>query len=228
MAGITIGVAIVAALAALFFYQASTANQTASSNNYSNNLATQPLNNAAKLQAGEIFTLSYGQKAVAFPLAEGFYKGKTLLFIHTDASNPNVASMMTMTVNYTTQYSPKIANVSEDALAKVYVFKNGVKGVNPFGFQSDVFDSIPVDPSYSPLRKVMFVTWNKDAQSRELKSVEEITSAQDNGELAVTGLDNVVIMHILQWDKSPGSEPAANNSTGNKGGSMSGSMQTMK
>jgi len=111
--------------------------------------------------------------------------------------------MMTMMVNYTTQYSPRIANVPDNATAKVYVFQNGVKGANPFGFQSDVFDSIPTDVSYSPLRKVMFVEWNASiTEPRELKSVEEITAAQRNGELTITETDKVVIMPVIQWNKT--------------------------
>lgn len=62
-------------------------------------------------------------------------------------------------------------------LFDVFVFTNGIKGIGQFGFQPDVFSSIPSDKDYTPLRAVKLVSWKDDATARELKSVDEIKAA---------------------------------------------------
>jgi len=94
---------------------------------------------------------------------------------------------------------PRLTQASAVLLADVYVFTNGVKGEGPFGFQSDVFDSVPGDDLYSPLRRVNLVAWNSGSSPRELRSVEQIKAAEANGEIAVTQPGVVVNMPILAW-----------------------------
>ena len=60
---------------------------------------------------------------------------------------------------------PSLAKASDDMLANVYVFKNGVKGMGPLGFQPDVFDNPPGTEGYRPLRRLILLTW-KDEKSR--------------------------------------------------------------
>ncbi|MBW3550970.1 MAG: hypothetical protein KY442_09185, partial [Proteobacteria bacterium] len=55
---------------------------------------------------------------------------------------------------------PALADTPDDLLAGVYVFENGVEGHGPFGFQPDVFDSVPGEEDYSPLRRIYLVQWN--------------------------------------------------------------------
>lgn len=64
-----------------------------------------------------------------------------------------------------TIYVPALAEVPESALADVYIFANGVAPegtpLHPLGFQADIFDSVPGDVAYSPLRRVLRVRWNE-------------------------------------------------------------------
>jgi len=94
---------------------------------------------------------------------------------------------------------PSLARVPADLLGDVYVFTNGVKGDGPFGFQADVFDSVPGDPRYTPLRSVVLVAWKDGVSPRVLGSMEAIREAIDKGELTVRRPRVVVNMPILIW-----------------------------
>jgi hypothetical protein len=49
------------------------------------------------------------------------------------------------------------------------------------------------------LWQVNLVTWNENATARELKSVEDITTAEQNGELSINSTDTVVNHPAIQW-----------------------------
>jgi hypothetical protein len=133
------------------------------------------------------------------PLVTGFYDGGEVLFIHTEASDPDVADMLTDMMGPQVVLVPELAQAPEPLLANVYVFTNGVQGMGPFGFQPDVFDSVPGEEGYRPLRTVSLVTWQEGATPRELRSVEEIQAAEAAGEVAISLPDIVVNMPILSW-----------------------------
>ena len=133
------------------------------------------------------------------PLVEGLYRGKEVLFIHTEASDRQVAEMLTSMMGPKVLLVPSLAKVPPDLLADVYVFTNGLKGDGPFGFQVDVFSSVPGDPRYTPLRAVTLVTWKDGVQPRTLGSVEEIQEAGRKGEVMLKRPGVVVNMPILVW-----------------------------
>ncbi len=87
-----------------------------------------------------------------------------------------------------------------EALADVYVFENGLKGMGPLGFQPDVFNNPPGTDGYSPLRQIILVKWNDEAKARELKSVAEISAAETAGEITTTKPGVVVNMPFMVWD----------------------------
>lgn len=133
------------------------------------------------------------------PPVKGLYRGREIQFIHTEASDPQVAGMLTRMMGPTVLVVPSLARVPTDLLADVYVFSNGVKGDGPFGFQLDVFDSVPGDPRYTPLRSVMLVSWEDGVSPRVLDSVEEVRAAVDRGEVTVRRPGVVVNVPILIW-----------------------------
>jgi hypothetical protein len=89
-------------------------------------------------------------------------------------------------------------------LAAVYVFANGVRREGPFGFQVDVFDSVPGQTGYTPLRAVILVTWQVGHRPRILRSVEEIQAASRQGEVTLTRPGVVVNIPILAWPGTGG------------------------
>lgn len=141
-----------------------------------------------------------------FPPVHGFYAGDEILFIHTEASQQQVADMLTGMMGSPVLVVPSLADVPESALATVYVFTNGVQPEGPrgpFGFQPDVFDSAPGDDAYTPLRRVTLLTWRDEGQARVLRSAEEVEAAISDGRLNVEEPGVVVNMPFLTW---PGGE----------------------
>ena len=137
---------------------------------------------------------------VRLPPVSGFYDGEAVFFVHPEASDPNVARMLTdMMGGSPVLVVPELADVPAQARDDVFVFANGIEGMGPFGFQPDVFPSAPGDQAYRPLRHVVLVTWTDGQQARELRSAEEITAAADAGEIDLEDSGVVVNMPMLTW-----------------------------
>ncbi|MGD9889907.1 MAG: hypothetical protein AB7R89_01510 [Dehalococcoidia bacterium] len=137
------------------------------------------------------------------PPVTGYLDDREIRFIHTEASDPNVATMLTTMMGSPVLTVPALAQAPESALASVYVFTNGVRGDGPFGFQPDVFDNPPGTNGYRPLRAVHLVTWTDERAARELRSAAAVREAEANGELRTRRTGAVVNMPLLTW---PGGE----------------------
>lgn len=133
------------------------------------------------------------------PLVKGYYGGEDLYFIHTEASDSLVANQLTEMMGPRVVHLPKLAEIPDSLLADIYVFENGIEGHGPFGFQPDVFGSVPDDEEYSPLRRIYLVRWKENAEPRELLTVEAIKQAENKVLLTVEKSDIVVNMPVLVW-----------------------------
>lgn len=134
------------------------------------------------------------------PLVMAFYEGGELWFIHTEASDPDVATMLTeMMDGPLVVLVPALAEAPETLLANVYVFTNGLEGQGPFGFQPDIFDAVPGDEGYRPLRAVNLVEWNEGVEAQELRSLAELKGAEEKGDVTITRSGIVVNMPVLVW-----------------------------
>ncbi len=141
-----------------------------------------------------------GLATVEFPVDQGYSEGKTIYFIHTEASNADLAATMTDGMESPVLYVPSLANVPMEAQANVYVFTNGAMGNSMSGLQPSVFDNPPGTEGYTPLRHVNSVTWNDESQARELKSVAEVLAAVKAGELTIKHPGVVINMPFAVWD----------------------------
>jgi len=142
---------------------------------------------------------------VIMPIIDGYYKGNMVYFVHTEISDSAMADMMSKMINFPTLHVPELKNISEDQMAKVYVFTNGVPGSEPYGggpfmFQIDVFDSIPGQAEYSQFRIPYLVTWNDDAKSRILTSESAILKAESGGEITIEKSTFVVNAPMITWE----------------------------
>lgn len=81
------------------------------------------------------------------PPVKGFAKGEEIRFIHTEASDPQVAAMLTRMMGPKVLVVPSLKQIHDRLLASVFVFQNGVKDEGPMGFQPDVFDAVPGEPA---------------------------------------------------------------------------------
>lgn len=139
------------------------------------------------------------QTSPTIPPVKGLYSGQEILFIHTEASDQQVASMLTKMMESPVILVPALKQIPDSLLGNVYVFTNGIKGGGPFGFQPDVFSSVPGDEDYTPLRSVNLVNWKEGVTPQELKAVEDIKVAEARGELTVSRQGIVVNMPIVKW-----------------------------
>ncbi|HWR66204.1 MAG TPA: hypothetical protein VN364_08790 [Bellilinea sp.] len=134
------------------------------------------------------------------PAGRAYAEGKEIFFSHTEASDADIAATLSEMMKSPVLYVPALAQVPVEALADVYVFDNGLKGMGPLGFQPDVFNKPPGTDGYSPLRQIILVKWTDESKARELKSAAEVLAAESAGEVT-TSLPGVVVnMPFMVWD----------------------------
>lgn len=129
---------------------------------------------------------------VEIPVSKGYVDGKIAYFIATDASDKEAVESIVNNTGYQINFAPILAQTPESERDQGYLFLNGIKGEAPNGFQLPVANAVPGDEDYSPIWESNFVTWNDNATARELKSVEEILAAQNNGELNIAETNIIV------------------------------------
>lgn len=140
------------------------------------------------------------------PPVRAYAAGEEILFLHTEASDSTIARTLTeMMGGSPVLHVPELAQAGDALLADVFVFTNGlqpdVRG--PLGYQADVFDCVPGDVCYRPLRRVNLVTWSSPDSARLLRSADEVRSSIGSGELLVERPGVVVNMPLIRW---PGGE----------------------
>lgn len=139
-----------------------------------------------------------------FPPVFAYYEGEEVFFIHSETSNPEVSQMLTdMMGGSPVLVVDSLAEIPAGLLGTVYVFTNGIEPedtpAGPMGFQPDVFDSAPGDEGYTPLRRIMVVSWADDAEPRLLTAEQEILDAQRAGEVTIGERGAVAVMPLLIW-----------------------------
>jgi len=134
------------------------------------------------------------------PAGKAFAEGKEIYFVHTEASNPDIATLLTDMMSSPVLYVPSLAQTPAELLANVYVFDNGLEGSGPLGFQEDVFDNPPGTDGYTPLRRLNVVTWADPAKARLLTSLADIQAAEAAGEVTIAQPGVVINMPFVVWD----------------------------
>jgi hypothetical protein len=158
---------------------------------------------SAETEMGSVLKLARTNVAIDIPLQKGYENGNEMYFIATDASDEETAAYATNLTGFKVNYAPALAQTPDPARAEAYAFTNGVEGDGPSGFQLPVISGKPGDEGYSPLQVVNEVTWNNNATARELISVQEITTAEQNGELSINRTDIIVNHPAIQWQNDP-------------------------
>ncbi|HUG40673.1 MAG TPA: hypothetical protein VMM12_09315 [Longimicrobiales bacterium] len=136
------------------------------------------------------------------PSVLGYAEGEEILFMHTEASDAEIAETLTAMMKSPVLVVPALAQVPPAALANVYVFANGIQprgDRGPLEYQPDVFDAPPGTPEYTPLRAVNLVTWATPEEGRLLTSAAEIQQAEAAGEVTIERPGVVVNMPFLTW-----------------------------
>jgi hypothetical protein len=138
-------------------------------------------------------------EAPSVPAGLAYAEGEEIRFVHTEASDAEIAGLLTDMMSSPVLHVPSLAEIPESATAIAYVFANGPEGMGPLGFQVDVFDNPPGSAGYSPLRRLHIVTWADPAQAVELTSAAAVLEAEKNGLVTVEAKPIVVNMPFLTW-----------------------------
>jgi len=134
------------------------------------------------------------------PVGRAYAEGKEIYFTHTEASDAGIAKMLTDMMKSPVFLVPSLAQVPDESLANVYVFKNGLKGMGPLGFQPDVFENPPGTAGYSPLRRLNVVSWVDPGQASELKSAAAVLALEQSGDVTIEQPGVVINMPFIVWD----------------------------
>ena len=137
---------------------------------------------------------------VTLPLRQGYVNGHNVFYITTEASDKDLAALMTNWTGSRVAYAPSLANTPPSASSNIYAFKNGIKGSGPLGFQPNVADSQPGVSRYSPLWRINLVQWKNGTTPIELKSEQEILKAVQDGKVTIEPTQMVVNCPFVQWE----------------------------
>ena len=135
--------------------------------------------------------LSRSNVPATIPMHKGIYEGNPVFYIITDGSDEDYAKTITEKQEWNVELSTVIADVPENILQKLFVFKNGIKGDGIYGFQDEVFVSTPLQESeYSALSSIVEVTWKTGQNEIEFESATDVFAAEEGGriEFNVTGV----------------------------------------
>ena len=149
---------------------------------------------------GSVLKLSQANVALDIPMMKGYENGHEIFFIATDASDNKTAAQITNETGFKVNFAPILAQTPEAARGQAYVFTNGIPGQGPFGFQLPVVNAKPGDQGYSPLLQLNMVEWNQGIAAEEIKSVQEMMSAQQNGSLTIAKTNTIVNHPAIKWE----------------------------
>jgi hypothetical protein len=148
------------------------------------------VNLAAPAVAAESEAPSY---TVELPLIPGWYKGKGIFYLQTEASDAGLAQSQQAT------YVARLSN----ALTAMPAAIDDIYHVTNFT-QANVVPSAPLpegpmnaNPDYSPLWQVSLVTWVDPSQAHVLKSEEDVLAAAAAKQVTLTKTNIVVNCSII-------------------------------
>jgi hypothetical protein len=154
----------------------------------------------AQSNSGSVLKLAAANIPIDIPLIKEYVNGKEMYVIATDASDKETADTITNKTGFKANVAPVLSKTPIDVLAQAYAFKNGIKGDGLLGFQLSVLSAKPGDEGYSPLYQINKVTWVNPENAQELKSVDEIVAAENNGQLKIEKTNVVVNEPAVKWD----------------------------
>ena len=134
---------------------------------------------------------------VVIPLVKALYDSKGVMFIITEVSDKTMRDQIGNFTGSLVNYEPNLTK-SQD-IGQLWIFKNGVKGPGLMGFQTNVLNSIPGDPHYTPLWKVNIVEWKTTSTPTILGSDDIIADAVKKGQITVTPTNVVINCPVVQW-----------------------------
>jgi hypothetical protein len=137
---------------------------------------------------------------VRLPLVAGWHDGHRVHYVTTEASDRATAEKLGAT------YAPRLSMALPEgtktpgqrhALERIYKVTNHAQG-NVLPSAPAPVGPLSSDASYSPLWRMFLVTWKVAAEVRELRSEEEILSAEEAGQVSVAATGIVVNCPVIR------------------------------
>jgi hypothetical protein len=122
------------------------------------------------------------------PLSRAWVDGRQVEYITTDISDAAMAQAAGV------NYVPRLRNAlkaPQSVLERVYKFRAGEQ-ISIFQSAPQPVGALNTDAAYSPLWRLVWVTWHSPHPMRVLKSEEELLAAEDAGEVTLQRTDIVV------------------------------------
>ena len=146
------------------------------------------------------FLLSKTNVPATIPMHKGIYAGNQILYIITDGSDEDYVKTLSEKQGWNVELALAIADVPEDALQKLFIFKNGIKGDGIYGFQDEVFSSTPSQESqYSALNSVIEVTWKIGQKEIMFESAADVITAEESGRVEFNETGIVLNTPQIVW-----------------------------
>jgi len=135
-------------------------------------------------------TFDAGKSETVLRLQHAWVDGRPVEYVSTDISDAGMAKQNGL------NFVPRLADAlpvegRKSLVERVYKFTNGE--------QISIFPSAPAptggsnaDANYSPLWRLVMVTWQKPERLHELKSEEELLAAEERGEVSLN-ITNIVV-----------------------------------
>ena len=144
--------------------------------------------------------LSRTNVPATIPMHKGIYEGNQVLYIITDGSDEDYAKTISEKQEWNVELAPSLANVPENTLQKLFIFKNGVKGDGIYGFQNEVISNTPSQESeYSALSSVIEVTWKVGQKEIEFQSAADVIAAEEGGRIEFNETGVVLNAPQIVW-----------------------------
>ena len=135
-----------------------------------------------ELEKDPSLLLSRANVPATIPMHKGIYEGNQVLYIITDGSDKEYTKTISDKQGWNVELASTIADVPEDTIQKLFVFKNGITGNGIHGFQNEVFSNTPSQESkYSALNSVIEVTWKIGQKASLIESVDDVIAAEESG-----------------------------------------------
>ncbi|MGI0017481.1 MAG: DUF7482 domain-containing protein, partial [Nitrosotalea sp.] len=93
-----------------------------------------------------------------------------------------------------------LAHAPITSFGDIFIFTNGITGNGTQGYQDDVLSFAPSDKQYSPLSKVINVSWNIGRGPFILNSTQAILDANMTGKIKLTVTDTILNTPEIIWD----------------------------
>ncbi|RNJ75012.1 MAG: hypothetical protein D9C04_02665 [Nitrosopumilus sp. B06] len=133
------------------------------------------------------------------PMHKGIYEGGKILYIITDSSNREYAQDLSWRQEWNVELAEVLADAPDDAVQKIFVFRNGIKGDGIYGFQDDLFSAKPGQDRYSALNSVIEVTWKTGQKEIVFESVADIIAAENGGRVKFKETEIIINTPQIVW-----------------------------